>query len=89
MTQNKTTPLSEKAVSIGDIDYEDNSVSKRFFRKEDVKEAVRNIINRMWKHKSRFEGIKNKTCLPLDYVEDIIEEEVGKELCKEEKQDDE
>ena len=80
MTQNKTTPLSEKAVSIGDIDFEDDSVSKRFFRKEDVKEAVRRLIDFIIKSEE-FDGYKAGV---LDFK---LEEIFGKELCEEEKQD--
>lgn len=51
-----------------------------YYFEEDVKEAVSRIKKRIWEHPKRFEGIKSKTCLPLDFVEQIINEEVGKEL---------
>ena len=72
MTQNKTTPLSEKAVSIGDIDYEDNSVSKRFFRKEDVKEAIKKLNNYFFDDDTMYKGEKIKKVIKIFF---------GKELC--------
>lgn len=47
---------------------------------EDVKKFIKTLKEKMWKHNRRFEGIKNKTCLPLDYVEDIIDELAGSKL---------
>lgn len=73
MTQNKTTPLSEKAVSIGDIDYEDNSVSKRFFRKEDVRDAVRRLM--FWEKNYNNDRIFRQIC------GEIFGEIFGEELC--------
>jgi len=86
MTQNKITPLSEKAVSIGDIDYEDDSVSKRFFRKEDVKEFLRKLKD----------FIDNRTYIKIGGVRQIVfmdwewegfkKKFIGKELCSDDSQ---
>ena len=35
------------------------------------------ILERLWNHPNKFQGIKCKTCLPLDDVEDIINQELG------------
>ena len=77
MTQNKTTPLSEKAVSIGDIDYEDNSVSKRFFRKEDVREAIKKLNNYFFDDETMYKGEKIKKVIKIFF---------GKEFCSDDSQ---
>jgi len=38
------------------------------------KRRIKELKEKMWGHPKTFEGIKCKTCLPLDYVEDIINE---------------
>ena len=38
------------------------------------KRRFEELKEKMWGHPKTFEGIKCKTCLPLDYVEDIIDE---------------
>ena len=53
-----------------------------YLQVKDVKEFIRQILEEMWKHPKRFEGIKSKTCLPLDYVEEIIKRRAGKELIE-------
>jgi len=51
------------------------------------RENIDRIFERMWKHPKCFEGIKCKTCLPLDYIEEIINEEFA--LSKDEVKKDE
>ena len=46
---------------------------------------IRELKEKLWEHEGRFEGIKCKTCLPLDWVEDLIDEVFGEKLCEVEK----
>lgn len=44
------------------------------FSEKDIRAAVEWLIEMLWKDKAGFEGIKCKTCLPVDYVVAYITE---------------
>lgn len=54
-----------------------------YYKQEDVKSSVQKILAKIWSHPKIFEGIKSKSCLPLDYVEEIIKKEMGSGLYEE------
>ena len=89
MTQNKTTPLSErKCIEPNFYDVRDNPIT--FYTEEDVKEAVRRLIERIYYFQSNFIVLDEDTAqIRIDDWEDLkqeIKEIFGKELCEEEKQ---
>lgn len=43
---------------------------------------IQKVLKKLWSHNATFEGIKCKTCLPLDYVEQVFEEELFSESKK-------
>ena len=53
---------------------------KPFYREKDVKKSIKKFKENLWNHKSKFEGVKCKTCLPLDYVDDELNSIFGSEL---------
>lgn len=53
-------------------------VEKYCVSKQSVREAKEKIKKELWNHPGRFEGIKCKTCLPLDWVEIILDEVLGR-----------
>ena len=71
MTQNKTTPLSEKEIYC--------EIAKELvYSQEDVKEAVRRLITSL---------DNGEIYTDVENVINNIKEIFGKELCEEEKQD--
>lgn len=51
-----------------------------YIKTKEVSKFIKKLKEEIWNHESTFEGIKCKTCLPLDYIERIINEEAGKDL---------
>lgn len=81
--------LSDKIIVIPDVMYlKQMDLDKIRFGKEgvpiinleDVKEFIRRLKENIWKHDKKFIGIKEKTCLPLDYIEDEIDKLAGSKL---------
>jgi len=51
------------------------SFTQRWYSEEEI----RKILDNLWNHPKRFEGIKGKTCLPLDYIEQEFDCELFEE----------
>ena len=76
-----TVTLSSKRVQEPNF-YDVNDKPYYFYLEKDVKKSIRKFKENLWNHKSKFEGVKCKTCLPLDYVDDELNKVFGKELTK-------
>jgi len=50
---------------------------KWVYAEDKVKEIMEEIIKELWEHEGTFEGVKCKTCLPLDWVEEVIKRKLG------------
>lgn len=55
-----------------------NKPEDTFISLNQVREIFEEIHEKMWHHPKGFIGIKCKTCLPLDYIDDIILEQLNK-----------
>lgn len=60
--------------------YEDTNDLDWIYDEKDIKKFIKILKKNLWKHKGTFEGVKCKTCLPLDWVEDEIDKLAGNEL---------
>jgi hypothetical protein len=60
-------------------------LDERIKAEQDFLKMIWNIRRKMWEHEKRFIGIKEKTCLPLDYIDDIIDNELNKSTIQKEK----
>jgi len=69
---------TDKEYYTGDVNC---SNCKKYFKIENIKikewvskTKIKILITKLWKHPKKFEGNKSKTCLALDYVEELINE---------------
>ena len=69
-----TQPLSEKKINNDFvIRYFNQPIYQEGFLKQAIQKTLKELKEQIWKHPNCFEGIKCKTCLPLDYVDKIID----------------
>jgi hypothetical protein len=50
---------------------------------DNIRKAIKELRKRMWEHNKTFIGIKNKTCLPLDYIDLLLYDIFGEKLIDE------
>ena len=73
LTESKVLFTTQFISTPGRIDNKITAFSA--FGIKDVEDAVKQLKKELWKHPGRFEGIKGKTCLPLDWVESLINQQ--------------